>query len=502
MSVNEGTPEPHRPRNAPWLNSPDAPKKPDAAEKKEKLSKLSAHRRELIAEAKELRKFMQRDPASLARDEERNACRQRLNEIDAKRHVMRERRTAQDAEIAKLRKKRREMTERLNSLKAEVGCFQNVEEIDEAKEYLMRKMESSGVGLRGEKHNQMTLKKLDDAKAQFLKLYPLVEAIREVTEQETVLQQEYVAISEQVGIHNKEYDEEMQKKRALDKEAHNGSAERSNLYKKFTEVSTKIDEISLTIDALHADFQKSMTEYDAWYKQAREKYFAKQEEVREQRRREYEERINAHKIAEKKARAVKRQNPYVMEISTCAMLIQYLKQKKVMALQDAEERKKREAAAHFDPSQVAPAGCVVLNESKWADSKPLSKAAKKQQMLQQKQREKASAAAKAKADAAAQSSAENKDRVLHHSEEKIRLFQMIEVEPALSLATIDEKIHQIEEKKKKYEQEIKTGELLLSSSDDEEGEETERHEEVEAADNDDASAAAAAPEKAEAEAVT
>lgn len=452
----------------PWLNSPDAPPKPDMEAHKAEVAKLVAKRRALIDEVKALHSSMQKDPASVAREEQRNACRERLNDIDARRRVTREQRAQKDGEIARLRKKRSELAESLRGIQAEVGGFKSVKEIDEAIEYMMRKMESSGGGLSAEKRNQQLLHKLQQAKSRLAELQPLTEAMKEVADQETVLQQEYLAISEQIGIHNKEYDEEMQKKRELDKEAQSQNAGRADIYKKRTEISSQIDEISQSIDALYAELRKAKDTYDTWFKEAREKYFAKQEEQREQRRKEYEERINAHKIAAKKERAAKRQNPHVMEINACMTLIQYLKQKKMMVIHDEEERKKREAAAHFDPTQVAPAGCVVLNEGKWSDNKPLSKTAKKQQKQQQKQKEKASAA-KANTNTAPPA-AENKDRMLQHPEDKIRLFQMIEVEPVLSLGNIDEKIQQIEEKKKKYEEQIQTGDLVLSSDDDEEEE--------------------------------
>ena len=70
--------------------------------------------------------------------------------------------------------------------------------------------------------------------------------------------------------------------------------------------------------------------------------------------------------------------------------------------------------------------------------------------------------------AAEQPTVERKDRMLHYPEDKIRLFQMIEVEPALSLASIDNKIRQIEERKSKYEEHIQTGDLALLSSDSDE----------------------------------
>lgn len=458
MSVHEGTHAPHQASRAPWLNSSDAPKKPDAATHHTKLNELLAQRRALITEVKELQNSMHKDTTRMACDQARKACRERLSEIDAERHGLRERRAAQDAEIAKLRKKRADIAERLRDVQAEVGVFKSVQEIDEAREYVMCRMESSGGGLQAERRNQALLSKLEHAKSHLAQLQPLTEAMREVADQETVLQQDYLAISEQIGIHNKEYDEEMQKKRALDKEAQNNSARLSKIYNQRSSIRQRINDISQSIDSMCAEFEKRKSMYNAWLK-----------ETREQRRKQYEEHINAQKVAAKKARAAQRQNPYMMEISACTTLIQYLKQKKIMMLQDEEERKKREEASHFDATQVAPAGCIVLNEGKWADNKPLSKAAKKQQKQQQKQKEKMSAAKLNDGAAAAeQPPVERKDRMLHYPEDKIRLFQMIEVEPALSLASIDNKIRQIEERKSKYEEHIQTGDLALLSSDSDE----------------------------------
>lgn len=458
MSVHEGTHAPHQASRVPWLNSSDAPKKPDAATHRTKLNELLAQRRALITEVKELQNSLHKDLSRPAYDQARKACRERLSEIDAERHGLRERRAAQDAEIAKLRKKRADIAERLRDVQAEVGVFKSVQEIDEAREYVMCRMESSGGGLQAERRNQALLSKLEHAKSHLAQLQPLTEAMREVADQETVLQQDYLAISEQIGIHNKEYDEEMQKKRALDKEAQNNSARLSKIFNERSSIRQRISDISQSIECMCAEFEKRKSMYNAWLK-----------ETREQRRKEYEEHIKAQKVAAKKAYAVQRQNPYMMEISACTTLIEYLKQKKIMMLQDEEERKKREEASHFDATQVAPAGCIVLNEGKWADNKPLSKAAKKHQKQQQKQKEKMSAAKHNDGAAAAeQPTVERKDRMLHYPEDKIRLFQMIEVEPALSLASIDNKIRQIEERKSKYEEHIQTGDLALLSSDSDE----------------------------------
>lgn len=463
MSVQEEAPAaPRTAKSAPWQSMPGAPQRPNFSQYGPQLAALAEQRRNLIDEIKRLQGTVQADPAGQARNAERNAHREKLNEIDERRKVQRERRAAQDAEIAKLRKQRTEISEKLRAVQAEVGGFTNVKEIDEAIDYMTRKMESSGGGLSAERRNQQRVHKLEDAKTHLLQLQPLTEAIKEITEQEVVLQQEYLAISEQVGILNKEYEEEMQKKRAKDKEAQTDGAARAEVYRQCDELRTRVSEVSQSMDNLRAERERMWAEWDAWNKEARVKYFERLEQQREQRRKEYEERRNAHKIAAKRTRAAQRQNPYVMEISACTTLVQYLKQKKMMVQRDEEERKRREAAAHFDPSQVAPAGCVVLNESKWSD-KPLSKAAKKQQK-QQQQKPKTSASKPAPAPAAD----EQKDRMLQHPEDKIRLFQMIEMEPALSLATIDDKIAQLEALKGKYESHIQTGDLVLSSGEDEE----------------------------------
>ncbi|CAC9522598.1 conserved hypothetical protein [Leishmania infantum JPCM5] len=466
MSAQEET-TPARPaaKKAPWQSMPGAPTRPNIAHYGPKLAALAEQRRTLIDKIKKLQSSVQNDAVTQARHAERNAFFEELNEIDARRKVQRDRRAAQDAEIAKLRKHRGEISDKLRAVQAEVGGFTNVREIDEAIDYMMRKMESSGGGLGAERRNQQRLHKLEDAKTHLLRLQPLADAIKQITEQEVILQQEYHAICEQIGILNREYEEKLQKKRAKDKEAQADGTNRADVYKQCDELRTRVSEITQCMDSLRAEREKVSSEWDAWNKEARKKYFEQLEQQREKRRKEYEERRNAHKIAAKRVRAAKRQNPYVTEISACSTLIQYLKQKKMMVQLDEEDRKRREAAAHFDPSQMAPAGCVVVSESKWSENKSLGKTAKKQQKHQQKQKENTSAAKPSTA------VNDQKGRALQHPVEKIRLFQMIDVDPALSLATIDDKIRHIETLKSQYESHIQTGELVLSSGDDEEEEE-------------------------------
>ncbi|TPP43520.1 hypothetical protein CGC21_19595 [Leishmania donovani] len=440
MSAQEET-TPARPaaKKAPWQSMPGAPTRPNFAHYGPKLAALAEQRRTLIDKIKKLQSSVQNDAVTQARHAERNAFFEELNEIDARRKVQRDRRAAQDAEIAKLRKHRGEISDKLRAVQAEVGGFTNVREIDEAIDYMMRKMESSGGGLGAERRNQQRLHKLEDAKTHLLRLQPLADAIKQITEQEVILQQEYHAICEQIGILNREYEEKLQKKRAKDKEAQADGTNRADVYKQCDELRTRVSEITQCMDSLRAEREKVSSEWDAWNKEARKKYFEQLEQQREKRRKEYEERRNAHKIAAKRVRAAKRQNPYVTEISACSTLIQYLKQKKMMVQLDEEDRKRREAAAHFDPSQMAPAGCVVVSESKWSENNTAVN--------------------------------DQKGRALQHPVEKIRLFQMIDVDPALSLATIDDKIRHIETLKSQYESHIQTGELVLSSGDDEEEEE-------------------------------
>ncbi|CBZ29385.1 conserved hypothetical protein [Leishmania mexicana MHOM/GT/2001/U1103] len=465
MSVQEETTT-ARPaaKKVPWQSMPGAPTRPNFAQYGPKLAALADQRRILIDEIKKLQSSVQNDAVTQARNAERNAFFEELNEIDARRKVQRDRRAAQDAEIAKLRKRRGEISDKLREVQAEVGGFTNVREIEEAIDYMMRKMESSGGGLGAERRNQQRLHKLEDAKTHLLRLQPLADAIKEITEQEVILQQEYHAICEQIGILNREYEEKLQKKRAKDKETQADGAKRADVYKQCDELRIRVSEITQSMESLRAEREKVSSEWDAWNKEARKKYFEQLEQQREKRRKEYDERRNAHKIAAKRVRAAKRQNPYAAEISACSTLIQYLKQKKMMVQLDEEDRKRREAAAHFDPSQMAPAGCVVVSESKWSENKPLGKAAKKQQKHQQKKNE--------NTPTVKPSSVANpqQDRVLQHPEDKTRLFQMIEVDPVLSLASIDDKIRHIEVLKSQYESHIQTGELVLSSGDDEDEE--------------------------------
>ncbi|GET91330.1 hypothetical protein, conserved [Leishmania tarentolae] len=466
MSVQEETTS-ARPaaKKAPWQNMPGAPPRPNFAQYGPKLAALAEQRRTLVEQIKSLQSSVKNDAVAQTRTAERKAFVEELNAIAARRKVQHDRRAAQDAEIAKLRKHREELSDKLRVVQAEVGGFTNVREIDQAIDYMMRKMESSGGGLEAERRNQQRLHKLEDAKTHLLRLRPLQDAIKAITEQELNLQQEYHIICEKIGILNREYEEKLQEKRVKDKEAQEDGVNRADVYKQCDELRTRVAEITQSIDNLRAEREKVSSEWDAWNKEARKKYFENLEQQREKRRKEYEERRNAHKIAAKRERAAKRQNPYAAEISACSTLIEYLKHKRMMVQVDEEDRRRREAAAHFDPSQMAPAGCVVVSASKWSENKPLGKTAKKQQKQQLKQKEKTPTTKPSTI------GNEQKERALQHPEEKIRLFRMIEVDPVFSLTTIDDTIRRIETLKNQYESQIQPGELVLSSGDDEEGEE-------------------------------
>lgn len=463
MSAMEGGQQPGK--TAPWQLAPGAPQKPDFASYRNRIRQLVDERRQFIVEIKELQTSARSNPASEIHANELKACHEALDAIDAKRKSELKLRSEKAAEISALRTEKNAKMEKVRSVKMSLTGFNTVSEIDEAIDYVMSRMERGRGGLEEEKRTAQKLQALNNAKALLHGLQPLIDEVSAISEQEVDLQKEYLEIHERVGVLNKEYEEKLQHKRAVGKEGHQWGAQRSEIYKKCDEIRSRIEDINKELDTTSAERSKVTEEWEAWNAEAKLKYFAKIEAEREARRKAMEERKNAQILAEKQARAARRQNPYLMEISACGTLLQYLKEKKIMVQRDEEERKRREATSHFDPTEVAPAGCIVLNESKWSNPKPLSKAAKKQQQQKQQQQQ------KVEEQKAAESKQSNKDHLLKHPANMIRLFQMIDIEPPLSLSSLDEKAQLIKEKQQKYNDLIQSGELELSSDHEDNDEE-------------------------------
>lgn len=460
---------------------PGAPPRPNYAAFGSKMSELNAEKRKLIDEIKELQNSVRGDRQNNAElDEERNALRQRLSEIDEQRKAQTELRSGKNTEIAKIRQQRRETEEKLRKLQNELGGLRDVREIDVAIDYIMNKMETSGGGLAAERRTVKRLHQLEEAKALLMELQPLSERIQEAEEREMLLQLEFRDIIERIGILNKEFEDQLGVKREKDQQARSTGVNRADVYKKCNDIRGKINKLDEDMNTLRAEHNKATEAWDSWCVEARAKYQAKIEAEREARHLAFLERKNAARNAQKLIRARRRQNPYELEINACDTLVQYLVDKKRMTAREEEERKRREAAASFDPVKAAPAGTVVLSESKWTNAKPLSKAARKQQEQQKKQQQKKQEDAKPEEEkvvpASGSKNTARAPHVMQHPEEKMRLFQLVDQSPPLSLGSIDETIKSLQTKKKEYESHIVTGEPQLSSGESESEEEGEAEE--------------------------
>ncbi|ORC92588.1 lipoprotein, type 6 [Trypanosoma theileri] len=442
-----------------WMSIPGGPPEPNGAAFRAKMNRLVEERRALLAEVKTLRASLGPREGQEAVEAELSELRQRMGEIDTQRKAEQEMRFKKNEEIQKIQKIHDERLNKLHELSDGLGGFKTLKEIDEAIAYLTRKMETSGGGLAAEKRTVRQLSKLEEAKRFLLEMQPLTEAITEAKHREALLQREWQEINERVRNLKSEYNEQRMTKQQKEQELRKTGVNRQEVYKKCDEISAKIKSLSDEMNTLREEHNKAVEAWNAWREEARAKYAAKVEAERKERQRRYLEYKNAAKMEEKRARALRRQNPYEAEADACSTLVRYLRDKKAMVQREEEELARQEAAATFDPTKFLPEGAVLLNDGKKrTDANKGGALGKKNKQQQQQQKPKAGTA---------------KNRVLQHSEDKIRLFQLINEEPPLALAAIDASVERIRAKQVEYESHKKTGELELSSDDDEEEEEEE-----------------------------
>ncbi|KAF5225747.1 putative nuclear segregation protein [Trypanosoma cruzi] len=454
-------------RMPPWLSMPGGPKEPNSAAFRAKMSALAEEKRALLNEVKQLRASLGPREGREESGKELDGLRQRMGEIDNQRKVEQEMRFKKNEEIQRIQKLHDERVSRLRELSDDLGGFTTIKEIDDAIAFVTRRMETSGGGLGAEKRAVRQLSKLEEAKRYLVELQPLTEAITEAKHREAMLQREWQEINERIRNLRTEYNEQRATKQQKEQEIRSSGVNRAEIYKKCEEINGKITKLSGEMDRLREEHNKAMEAWNTWREEARAKYIAKMEEERKERRRRYLERKNAAKIEAKRARALRRQNPYEAEIDACKTLLRYMQDQKVMVQREEVELARKRAAATFDPTNFLPEGAVLLNDGK-KFSEPHKAAPGGKSKTKQNQKQKSE-------------SAPPKNRVLQHPEDKIRLFQLINEEPPVALSAIDGAMETIRSKQKEYESHIKTGELELSSDDEEEEEEQPQEEEETAA---------------------
>jgi len=428
------------------MSMPGGPKEPNFKDFDAKMKVIIAQKGKIFDALKEIQeKFGPREEGD-AFDGERQALRQRMNEIDLERKTEHDARRSKTDEIAKVRKLRTEVERKLKDLGAELGAFREVSDIEDAINHLMLKLETGGGSLADEKRTAKRLTKLEEAKSLLNQLAPLQEAIAEAEDREAALQQEFREIHDRIGSLNKAFEEQYNAKQSKDKEVRKTTVDRSELMKQRQELRNKLTTFNEEMSKLREGFNEQQKAWNEWREEARVKYTEKIEAERKERQRRYDEYRNAEKIARKKTRALKRQNPHEAEIGAAQTLIGYLKDRLLMSKRDEEDRKRRAALSTFDPLASAPSGFalaapVVLPKAK----------------------------GKPKADV-------SKPISIQHNAEKLRLFAAVGVAAPMQLSDVEKAIEQLQAKKQEYEAEIKTGDLELSSDDEEEQEVAEEEE--------------------------
>jgi hypothetical protein len=452
---NMAAPQTDAPRAKPgWMSMPGGPKQPNFSDFQSKMQALGQQKSKLFEQLKDIQVragASKEDAARDAVDAERRELRNRMNEIDAVRKAQREAQSAKNEQIAKTRKQKQEVEQKLKELSTELGAFRELSDVDAAIDHIMIKMETGASGtLAAEKRALKRLNQLEEAKSLIMQLQPLAEAISVAEDKEAELQREYRAIHERIGTLNREFEEKATAKSEKDKELRKSGVDRSALQKEREDVRANLTKVSAEMTALRESFNKQVAAWDAWKEEARAKYQAKIEAERAERALRFKMRQDAAKYERKKARAAARLNPREAEIHACQTLIRYLQDRVTMMRRDEEERKRRQAASTFDPASCAPPGTVfAANDAVPATKRPSS----------------------GKAGKAASPQATLDKKVIQHSEEKIKLFALVKVDSPMTVGNVPEAVEQLRAKQKEFEALIKTGTAELSSSSDEEAEE-------------------------------
>lgn len=434
---------------------PGGPKEPNHAEFRTKIQALNSVKSGLFDQLKDIqaRAGGNRDDGEReAIDAERKELMNQMKELNAQRIGQRDARHSKNEEIARVRKQKQDVEQKLKELSTELGAFRELKDIDAAIDHIMQKMETGGNGsLAAEKRAVKRLNQLEEAKGLILQLKPMAEAIANAEDYEAELQQEYRAIHERIGQLNKEYEEHFSVKVEKDKELKKHGVDRSALTKEREDVRAKLNKVNEDMNTLREKYNKSIEAWDIWREEAKAKYTLKIEAERLEREKRWKERNDFANQERKRIRALKRQNPHETEINACSTLVRYLQDRLTMVKRDDEERKRRIAATTFDPTACAPPGAVFVAN----DTVPLAKKTP-------------SAAAKRPTSAAK----ESEKRVIQHGQEKIRLFELVKIEAPITLGAINDCVAALKTKQKEFEAFIKSGEMELSSDEEEAEEET------------------------------
>ena len=429
------------------MSIPGGPREPNRNDLRAKLQQCSAERTKCFERLNAIRDLFQDRADDSERDDSRrevNELRSRVRAIESQRAKERSERAQKDQEMRALRQSRRDMDRKLQEMSRELGCFRSLEDIEAAIDLVNMKMETGSGDLKFEKISLKRLGMLEEAKSLVLQLQPTEDAIKEAEEREEALQAEYKEIYARIDLLDKEHAGAMGLKTDKEKQVAKASQkdDRSHLIKEREEIRAKITKINETADSAKTTFDQQMKAWNDWKEVAMQKYRDQQEAQRRERERIWAERDAARKAAKKAAKLERRRNPFEGEIDACSTLIAYLHDKVAAHDRERQERERMRKLAAFDPASSAPAGLKLpVRDDEWLFQDRTKKVQKA-----------APAAAKPAKEAVAPPPP--KEKVMHHSTEKHRLFERIKVEAPVSFGQVDAAVKALKAKKAEFETHI------------------------------------------------
>lgn len=443
-----------------WMSIPGGPKEPNFNDFFQKLQALNAKKSALFDRLKEIREEFEagnKEEDAEIRDE-RNKLNARMKEIEAERKKAKALQEEKHSERQSIAQQRIALKKQVEELTADLGIFKSLDDIEEAIDRVLIHMETGSGTLSSEKKTLKRVNQLEKAKGLLLQLRPMQERIAEAEAEERALREEHEEVYARIKSLDKQFAQTAAQKSATNAAVKEQQKDRQKLQAERTAIREKLSAVNDEITALRKKYDDDRKAWGEW----REKAQAIWKEQREAAQREYEkkkaEREARIKAERKAARAAKKLNPYANEIDACSGLIRYLEEKVNAHKRDKEKIEHEKKLAAFNAKESAPKGFAVrVEDDDWAFQ---------DRTRQQKQKAKAPTPQEKKED----DKDKNREKMITHSMERLRSFELVGVERPLTLAKIPEVVEILKKKRAEFQAHIKDDASSSSSEDEEEAE--------------------------------
>lgn len=436
-----------------WMSIKGGPKEPVFADFKKELDKLNGKKSGLFDRLAEIRNELDAGRGGAGEDDsvrdERKRLQDRMREIRDERKKLNGMKEDKFSERQGLQSERRALQKQIEEFSDELSGFDSLDAIESAIDRVLIHMETGSGSLKSEKKTLKRITQLEKAKSMVLNLKLMEERAQESQQEELELGQEYSRIRQQIESLDKQFKQVAEQKTKVDDKKQKDNGQRDKLKEERTKIRASIDEVNKEVTELRAKFDEQKEAWNKWKDVAIKQYNEERDRIRAEKQKAWEEREARKKDERKKARAAKRLNPYANEIDACATLIRYLQDKTSAHQRDKERIEHEKKLAEFNAAATAPQGKVLGgfkdDDEDWAFA-DRTKKSQKQKAPKKKEAEKP----------AEKKGGSGGEKMMSHSMDRMRSFELVSVEKPLSYGQIPATIETLKAKKKEYESHIKS----------------------------------------------